>query len=97
MMLRAVDVNLDATEMVLTLEKETSPRTIEYMKIDRLERIKETVRKLFRTVEVEGIKVSVLGLEEPIVITSDKLGDYRNVEDYLIHTVAEKYDVAVTQ
>lgn len=96
-MIRAVDVNLDATEMVLTLEKEKSPRTIEYMKIDRLEKVRETVRKLFRTVEVEGIRVSVKGIEEPIVITSDKLGDYQNVEDYLLHTVAEKYDVAVMQ
>lgn len=96
-MLKAVDVNLDATEMVLTLEKEKSPRTIEYMKIDRLEKIKEPVRKLFRTIEVEGIKVSVKGMEEPIVITSDKLGDYPHVEEYLLRTVAEKYDVAVTQ
>lgn len=94
-MLKAVDVNLDATEMVLTLEKEKSPRTIEYMKIDRLEKVTEPVRKLFRTVEVPGIKVSVRGMDEPIVITSDKLGDYRHVEDYLIETVAEKYDVAV--
>jgi hypothetical protein len=96
-MLRAVDVNLDATEMVLTLEKENSPRKIEYMKIDRLEKVKEPVRKLLRTVEVDGIKVTVRGMEEPIVITSDKLGDYDHVENYLLHTVAEKYDVAVLQ
>ncbi|MBB6637196.1 hypothetical protein [Cohnella thailandensis] len=96
-MLRAVDVNLDATEMVLTLEKENSPRKIEYMKIDRLEKVKEPVRKLLRTVEVDGIKVTVRGMEEPIVITSDKLGDYDHVENYLLRTVAEKYDVAVLQ
>ncbi|MBB6669381.1 hypothetical protein [Cohnella nanjingensis] len=94
---RAVDVNLDATEMMLTLEKEKSPRKIEYMKIDRLEKVKEPVRKLLRTVEVEGIKVSVRGMEEPIVITSDKLGDYENIENYLLNTVAEKYDVVVEQ
>ncbi|CAM3671091.1 hypothetical protein COLU111180_02115 [Cohnella lubricantis] len=96
-MLRAVDVNLDATEMVLTLEKEQSPRTIEYIKIDRLEKITEQVKKLFRTVEVQGVKVSVKGMDEPIVISSDKLGDYQRIEDYLLHTVAEKYDVAVEQ
>jgi len=93
---KAVDVNLDATEMVLKLEKENSPRKIEYSKIDRLEKVKEPVRKLFRTVEVKGIKVSVKGMDEPIVITSDKLGDYDHVEQYLIK-VAEKYDVAVEQ
>ncbi|WP_027092776.1 hypothetical protein [Cohnella thermotolerans] len=96
-MLKAADVNLDATEMVLTLEKEKSPRTIEYMKIDRLEKVTEPVRKLFRTVEVQAIRISVLGMEEPIVITSDKLGDFQHVENYLIHTVAEKYDIAVRQ
>ncbi|MCC3373653.1 hypothetical protein [Cohnella sp. REN36] len=96
-MQRAVDVNLDATEMVLMLEKEKSPRKIEYMKIDRLEKVKEPVRKLLRTVEVEGIKVSVRGMEEPIVISSDKLGDFENIENYLFHTVAEKYDVVVEQ
>jgi len=93
-MRKAVDVNLDATEMVLKLEKEKSPRRIEYTKIDRLVKVKEPVRKLLRTIEVKGIRVSVKGMEEPIVITSDKLGDYENVEEYLIK-VAEKYDVAV--
>ena len=91
---KAVDVNLDATEMVLQLEKEKEPVTIEYTKLDRLEKVKEPVRKLLRTIEVKGIRVSVKGMDEPIVITADKLGDYDNIEDYLIK-VAEKYDVAV--
>ncbi|THF75749.1 hypothetical protein [Cohnella fermenti] len=96
-MLRAMDVNLDATEMVLTLEQENTPITIEYMKLDRLEKVKESVRKLLRTVEVDGIKMIVRGIEEPIVITSDRLGDYEHVENYLLNTVAEKYEVAVLQ
>lgn len=95
-MAKAVDVNLDADEMVLKLEKESEPRIIEYSKLDRLEKVKEPVRKLFRTVEVEGIRVHVRGMEEPVFIASNKVGDYENIEDYLMK-VAEKYDLAVEQ
>jgi len=91
---KAVDINLDVTEMVLKLEKEKSPRTIEYSKIDRLEKVTESVKKWLRTVEVRGIKVTVKGMDEPIVITSDKLGDYDRIEEHLFK-VAEKYDVTV--
>ncbi|MBW5445349.1 hypothetical protein GE107_04645 [Cohnella sp. CFH 77786] len=93
---KAVDVNLDAEEMVLKLEKESSPRRIEYSKLDRLVKVKEPVKKLFRTIEVKGLQVHIKGMEEPVIISSDKVGDYDNIEEYLIK-VAEKYEVAVEQ
>ncbi|RED55551.1 hypothetical protein [Cohnella lupini] len=94
-MLKAVDVNLDADEMVLKIEKETEPTHIGYNKLDRLVMVKEPVRKLLRTIEVKGIEVHARGLEEPIVIISSKVGDFDRVEDYLLK-VAEKYDVEVS-
>jgi hypothetical protein len=91
---KAVDVNLDAREMVFEVAKESARHTIEYSKLDRLVMVKEPVRKLFRTVEVKGIEVHVRGMEEPFVITSNEVGDYDQIEGYLLK-VAEKYDVAV--
>lgn len=95
-MLKAVDVNLDANEMVIQLEKENEPTHIEYNKLDRLVMVKEApVRKLLRKVDVKGIEVHARGLEEPFVITSNNVGDFDRVEDYLLK-VAEKYDVEVS-
>lgn len=94
-MLKAVDVNLDADEMVLKIEKENEPTHIKYSKLDRLVMVKEPVRKLLRTVEVKGIEVHVRGLEEPFVITSNKISDFDRVEGYLLK-VAEKYDLEVS-
>jgi len=91
---KAVDVNLDAAEMVLKLEKENAPRRIEYTRLDRLVKAKEPVRKLLRKVEADSIRVYVRGMEEPIVIDSVKVGDFGHVEEFLMK-VAEKYDVAV--
>jgi len=93
-MLKAVDVNLDADEMVLKVEKENEPTHIAYNRLDRLVMVYEPVRKLLRTVDVKGIQVHVHGTEGPFVITSDKVGDYDRVEEYLLQ-VAEKYDVEV--
>jgi hypothetical protein len=90
----AVDVNLDAREMVLKVAKESDHQTIEYSKLNRLVMVKEPVKKLFRTIEVKGIEVHVRGMEEPFVITSNEVGDYDRIEGYLLK-VAEKYDVAV--
>jgi hypothetical protein len=90
----AVDVNLDAREMVLKVSKESDHQTIEYSKLDRIVMVKEPVRKLFRTVEVKGIEVHVRGMEEPFVITSNEVGDYDHIEGYLLK-VAEKYDVSI--
>jgi hypothetical protein len=90
----AVDVNLDAREMVLKVAKESDHQTIEYSKLNRLVMVKEPVKKLFRTIEVKGIEVHVRGMEEPFVITSNEVGDYDHIEEYLLK-VAEKYDVAV--
>ncbi|MCD9025022.1 hypothetical protein [Cohnella silvisoli] len=94
-MLKAVDVNLDADEMVLKIEKENEPTHIKYDKLDRLVMVKEPVRKLLRTVEMKGIVVHVRGLEEPFVITSNKIGDFDRVEGYLLK-VAEKFDLEVS-
>ncbi|TFE19881.1 hypothetical protein [Cohnella luojiensis] len=94
-MLKAVDVNLDADEMVLKIEKENEPTHIKYSKLDRLVMVKEPVRKLLRTVEVKGIEVHVRGWEEPFVITSNKIGDFDRVEGYLLK-VAEKYELEVS-
>ncbi|WP_133257500.1 hypothetical protein [Paenibacillus montanisoli] len=91
---QAVDVNLDAEEMMLKLEKGTDAQTIEYYKLERLVRVKEKVRKLLRTVEVKAIEMHIRGVDDPIVIASNKVGDYDNIEQYLMK-VAEKYDVAV--
>ncbi|WP_308635722.1 hypothetical protein [Paenibacillus silvisoli] len=95
-MLKAVDVNLDAGEMVLKLDKDSNPITIEYSKLERLEVAKESVRKLLRTVEVKVITVHVRGSEDAFVITSDKVGDYENIEQYLLK-IAEKYEIDVVQ
>ncbi|RAP75690.1 hypothetical protein [Paenibacillus montanisoli] len=95
-MLQAVDVNLDAGEMVLKLEKESAPKTIEYSKLERLEVGKEPVRKLLWTVEVKVIKVHVRGSEDAFVISSNKVGDYDNIEQHLLK-IAEKYEIAVEQ
>lgn len=89
-----VDVNLDADEMVVTLERDSAPRTIEYSKLDRLVRAKEEVRKLFKNVEVKSIHLHVRGMEEPIVIASNRVRDFERVEKYLLE-VAEKRDIAV--
>ncbi|WP_090981058.1 hypothetical protein [Paenibacillus sp. CF384] len=95
-MLKAVDVNLDAGEMVLKLEKDSAPKRIEYSKLERLELARESVRKLLRTVEVKVIKLHVRGMENTVVIASDKVGDYDYVEQYL-KKIAEKYEITVEQ
>ncbi|MFC5648651.1 hypothetical protein ACFPYJ_05830 [Paenibacillus solisilvae] len=95
-MLKAVFVNLDAGEMVLKLEKDSAPKKIEYSKFERLEMVKETVKRLLRTVEVKVIKVHVRGMEDPVVIASNKVGDYDYIEQYLMK-IAEKYEIAVVQ
>ncbi|SEP16119.1 hypothetical protein [Paenibacillus sp. OV219] len=93
-MLKAVDVNLEAGEMVLKLEKDISPKKIEYSKLERLEVVKEPVRRLLRTVEVKVIKLHVRGWEETVFISSNKVGDYDYIEQYLMK-IAEKYAIAV--
>ncbi|MBP3962764.1 hypothetical protein [Paenibacillus lignilyticus] len=95
-MLKAVDVNLDAGEMVLRLEKDSTPKRIEYSKLERLELVREPVRKLLRTVHVKVIRVHVRGMENAVVIASDKVGDFDYVEQYL-KKVAEKYEIAIEQ
>jgi hypothetical protein len=91
---KAEDVNLDAREMVLKVAKESDRQTIEYSRLDRLVMVNESVRKLFRTVEVKGIEVHVRVMDEPFLITSNEVGDFDHIEEYLLK-VAEKYDVAV--
>lgn len=93
-MLKAVEVNLDVNEMVLKLDNVSDPTHIGYNKLDRLVRVREPVRKLLRTIEVKGIEVYARGLEEPIVITSNNVGDFDRVEGYLLQ-VAKKYDVEI--
>ncbi len=90
----ALDVNLDVGEMILMVDKTSLPQTVEYNKLDRLVLCKEPVKKLFRTVEVKTIEVHVRGKLEPYFITSSKVGDYDNVEGYLLQ-MAEKYNVTV--
>jgi hypothetical protein len=91
---KAEDVNLDAREMVLKVANESDRQTIEYSRLDRLVMVNESVRKLFRTVEVKGIEVHVRGMDEPFLITSNEVGDFDHIEGYLLK-VAEKYDVTV--
>jgi hypothetical protein len=80
--------------MVLMVAKESDFQTIEYFKLNRLVMVNEPVRKLFRTIEVKGIELHVKGMEEPFVITSNEVGDYDHIEEYLLK-ITEKYDVAV--
>lgn len=91
---RALDVNLDAGEMILKMDKRGDEETVEYSKLDRLVLASEQQRKLFRTGEVKKIEVHVRGMPEPYVIDSSNVGDYEHVEGYLLQ-VARKYDVAV--
>lgn len=93
-MLKAVDVNLDADEMVLKLDKPKEDRNIQYHKLDRLIIGKQPVRKLLRTVEVKVIEVHLRGEEGPYAIVGSRIKDIDRVEDYL-RRVAEKYEIEV--
>lgn len=91
---KVVDINLDAGEMVLTLEKEKAPRRIEYSRLDRMVKEASTFKKLLWTVHVKSIELHIRGIDDPVVIASNNVGDYENVESRLLK-VAEKYGVSV--
>ncbi|AZN38985.1 hypothetical protein [Paenibacillus albus] len=91
---KVVDINLDAGEMVLTLEKEKAPWRIAYSRLDRMVKEKASVRKLLWTVHVKSIEMHFKGMDDPIVITSKSVEDYENVENRLMK-VAEEYGVAI--
>jgi len=93
-MLKAVDVNLDADEMVLKLDKPKEERNIQYHKLDRLVIGKQPVRKLLRTVEVKVIEVHLRGEDGPYAIVGSHIKDFDRVEDYL-RRVAQKYEIEV--
>lgn len=93
-MQQAVDVNLDADEMVLKLEKQDGETSISYNKLNRLVVGKQPVRKLLRTVEVKAIEVHLYGEEGPYTIVSNRIRDFDQIEDYL-YKVAEKYEIEV--
>jgi len=93
-MQKAVDVNLDADEMVLKLDKQDEEINIQYHKLDRLIIGKQPVRKLLRTVEVKIIEVHLRGDEGPYTIVGSHIKDMDRVEDYLLQ-VAEKYEIEV--
>lgn len=93
---KVVNINLDAGEMVLTLEKEKTPRTIAYSSLDRLVKEEASVKKLLWTVQVKSIEMHIKGMDEPAVIASNQVGDYENVENRLMK-VAEKYGIAIEE
>ncbi|MBM7567495.1 hypothetical protein [Paenibacillus sacheonensis] len=93
---KVVDINLDAGEMVLRLEKENMPRTIAYSRLDRMVKEQATVRKLLWTVQVKRIEMHVKGMDVPIVVASNNVGDYENVENRLMK-VAEEYGISIEE
>ncbi|QHW32094.1 hypothetical protein GZH47_15585 [Paenibacillus rhizovicinus] len=93
---KVVDINLDAGEMVLTLEKEKMPRTIAYSRLDRMVKENVSVKKFLRTVQVRSIEMHFKGMDDPIVVASNNVGDYENVENRLLK-VAEEYGISIEE
>ncbi|REE83862.1 hypothetical protein A8990_11641 [Paenibacillus taihuensis] len=91
---RVVDINLDAEDMVLTIEREKTPKRIGYSSLNRVVKGKLSVRKLLRTIDVKSIELHVKGMDVPIVIASNNVKDYENVENHLLK-VAERYNVSI--
>lgn len=97
-MLQVVDINVDRTELMLTVSsgKKTTTQTVAFDKVLKVRLKQDTVKRWFSTKQVKRIELYVKDKEEPFVISSDTVKSFEATEGY-IRQLAGKFECIVEQ